>query len=72
MDGLLEILCPTETDFISSRKFVEFERADLDNNIRWFEEHKSKYGADMDKWANLTKVFPWKNYTKWKETDLTH
>lgn len=66
---MMDILFPeSKTDFMYSSKHIQFEQADLNNDVQWFEEHYKKYGKDMDSWTKTTCIFPWTNYLKWKET----
>ncbi len=65
-DMYSSITLTLNTDFAITHKNVQFEKADLDNNTKWFEEHYERYGEDMDTWAKMTDIFPWTNYYKWK------
>ena len=53
-------------EFFNNMIHIEFEKADNNNDIEWFDNNKDKYGDAMN--YHMTKTYPcfeWKNYKKY-------
>ena len=61
---------PKMEKFMNNNYHLTFEKADLLNNVEWFEVAKSKgYLAAMTKHMDCTyPTFKWKNYRAWLKT----
>jgi len=50
-----------------TRLIIEFERADLKNDIEWFEKNYEMNKGKLNKHFQMTYgVFEWKNFIAWK------
>ena len=51
-------------EFFNNMIHIDFEKADIDNDIEWFDNNKDKYGDAMNYHMKMT-CFEWNNYKKY-------
>ena len=68
-----EELLKMAQDMLPRRIMIDFEKADLRNDVRWLEDHWKVYRNGMVFWALISiGVFEWDNFCKWLQKNSTN